>query len=499
MIYTFSCCLNDEWKNVYQHNLTTLSKALITINNWSSGISTDKQKWFANMIWVDPYREDWVVQLNRRLNELNSWNDITDNSVNQYIEFDSNLVVQEDWSDIRKSANDWDTWTVANTTAQAWPAWFDLKVFNWAMYYTSKEEIWRATDISTFDDTHQSFTVWDQNIHPQVIFQNKLYFWDSYKLAELNSNWITFNGSAFTLPTDEIIYSLDVFWNELAIGTDNWNFYLWDWSSANASQIIKTDKWAIRAIVEVDNILLIFAWNIWTIYTYNWSDLVPFLTIPDFKDSNNNNYFQSTSVKHTSVKLYKNWIIFWITNNWLWVLNRNNKDQPFGLTRYWDLDNAIADTVAPIPYLITSDKNVDYLIVWYWQKMDRVTIWAWANFYKQWEAIITTTQYDITDNNWFNRLVQWIQALFWDLHEVSALYDDPDNAIQIDYRLDRAWTTTAPTWTSFTTLINDSNSWDIIREAMARWREIQFRFLLGTVIWEAATWDNVKLVNIRMY
>jgi len=473
-----------------------MGKPIITLDTWSGWISPNKQKGYQDMKWVDIYREDWVVQLNRRLNELASWADITDDVITQYIEFDWEVVVQEQWVDIMKWTSDWSTWTAAHTNGQTWD-WFDLAVFQWNLFYTSTAKLWRATDLSTYNDSLASFTNWTQDIHPMKIFQNKLYVWDWNTLLEVDSDaGSTTSASAFILPSDEIIYSLEVLWNEIALWTNNWNFYLWDWSSANSSVIIKTDKWAIRWLVEIDNTMFIFAWNLWTIYVYNWSDLVPFLSIPDFVDSNNSDYFQSTCAKHTSIKLFKNWIIFWITQNWLYVLNRNSKNQPFALTKYWDTDNTASSTTPVIPYLIDADKNVDDLIVWYGKKMDKVTIWSWDYFYKQGEAYIQTPHFDITTEFWFSELIQWILTLFWATLEQSGLYNDPVNTLRIKYRFDRAETfsPTAEDWTTLTTEITDSNVDSVIREIMWRWREIQFRLEIWT-----SSWENTKLVQIKIF
>jgi len=473
-----------------------MSKALITIDSWISWISQDKQKWFDSMVWVDIFREDWIVQINRKLNAINSWNDVTTDVISSFCEFVVSwtryLLAQETAAKLYKSSNSWSTWATANTNT-AWSSWdrvwFDLVVFNWYLYYTTKTYLWRTADLSTFVDNYKAFLIWTSLIHPMIVFQNKLYIWDWYNLSELNTAWTALIDAIFTLPTDEIIYSLEVFWNNLAVWTQNWNLYIWDWSSANSSAIIYSDNWPITAIKQLNNTLFIFAWLYWYIYTYNGADMLPYLRIPNFISLNRDDLFASTTVIHTWVKWYKNWIIFWYWWNWVYVLNKNKSWDSFSLIKYWSLSWSLWSTIKPIPFIIQPDKWGDYLIVWWDKKMDSVTEWLWTYFYTQWDAYIETPIYDITDSNWQDSLIQWFQVLLWTAAEVWALYTDASSKIKLSYKIDRA-----TNYTALTTEITSSNDEKIIFEIFKRWREIQFKIDL----WDSS-WNNTKLRQIKIY
>jgi len=465
-----------------------MSKPLITINNWAAGISSDDRKWFADMKWIDIFTKDWVAQINLAMEAqtVNAWVtwDITSFTETNFSWTTAHWLVT-DSGQISKSTDSWVNWaTPAHTMSSPWSWVKDIIYFNWVMYFARDTSLWRTTDGSSFVDSFTAgvttnFANWVEP-HFFIVFQNTLYISDWHNLASLDSTWGDFNSAAFTIPSNETIWSMEILWNELSIGTDKWTFYLWDWSSANASQIITTNIWGLTAIVEIENTLFIFGSTYWVIYIYNGSDLIPYITIPDWNQISWATLESWSSVKHTSVTKYQNWMAFGVNNNWIFVLSRNNKQQPFALTRYWDTSTTPSSTIMYALYAVNPLSTNDRLMAWFDNKVDQADT-VGNDYYTLGNNYIDTAVFDTTDDNWFKSLTQWVQLLFDNQSSLSAW--------RVSYKIDRE-----NSWNLMATTFSESDDDKIVREIMSRWREIQFRI----EIWDNSD-SNAILLQLKVY
>jgi len=391
---------------------------------------------------------------------------------------------------------------------------YDIATYQDYLIYASNTILWRSTWTTTgwwFTDNPtrwggtDTFTNWtSSDPHFFKTFNNRLYISDGNLLAELDwasdpttpANWI-FTASKFVLPINEVIKSLEVIWSQLAIWTASWNFYLWDWASANASQIIKTSLGWINAMIQLENTLYAFAWINWTVYRYNGADFVPSIQIP------NMNLSSTSFVRKPWVRKYKNWLIFAIPNNWIYVWNRVREWESFSLAKYWPLNDGkeIDDTEGDLRslFIIDETSSDDRFVVWYeynWtESIDRVSGSKFYRLEEAWSAdtsvapFFETVMYELRDNNGKKNKVQWVQ---WMFNETVVSTVDRNN-IQIEYRLDRN--------TTYTVLGIIWNDWidldKILRWIWKRADKVQLRVKFW---WDnASTVDNTKLTNLNIF
>jgi len=487
-----------------------MSKQLLSIDWFKEAIVNDEttqwNKGFVDMLWLDPWAEDWVLQINKRLiADTTVW--LSENPYSNTT-FDWKTLYWMDSKEIWYE-NTTDTWTLLHTNSNAWDN-VDLITYQDYLIYAANTKLWRSTNTTiawgfTDNPTWWSGTVFTNGVwnHYFKVFNNRLYITDWNFLSELDgasdpatpTNWI-FTAEKFTLPKWEVIQTLEVIWWQLALWTQQGNFYLWDWASANASQIIKTQLWGITAMIQVENTLFVFAWVSWTVYRYNGADLVPAIQIPRF------NIGSTAYVYKTGVRRYKNWFIFWISKNWIYVYNRVKEWESFSLNKYgnlswWRVIDEFDWTIYSL-YVIDQSSSDDRFLVWYlhWTRWidkpsetDRYRMEeAWSNDTTA-APFFETFVYELRDNNWKPNKVQWLQWLFKDD------WANVNNNIKVEYRLENN--------TSYTVLWSiwedgiDANK--ILRWIWKRVAKMQFRVKFWRESNSISWVQNTKLIQAKIF
>ena len=488
-----------------------MSKQLLSIDWFKEAIvndeTTQSNKWFVDMIWLDPWSEDGILQINKRL--IADTTTSLDEHALSNATFDWKTLAwmsgAEIWSELST-----DTWTLLHTNSLAWNN-DDLITYQDFLIYASNTKLGRSTNTTiawgfTDSPTWGSWTTftntsWDRFFK---VFNNRLYITDWEFLAELDwatdpsnpATWI-FTAEKFTLPKWEVMMALEVVWWQLAIWTSNGNFYTWDWASANASQIIKTQLWGITAMINIENTLFVFAWVSWTVYRYNGADLIPAIQIPKF------NISAVSFVRKTAVRRYKNGFIFWISKNWIYVFNRIKEWESFSLNKYGNLSwgnviDSFEGTIYSI-YIVDQSSSDDRFTVWYlYNSVDKIDKPHSSNRYRMEEAwgwddsaspFLETYVYELRDKNWKPNKIQWLQGLFKD-DGINV-----ENNIKVYYRLENTVAYTE-LWSIWEDWININK---ILRGIWKRANKAQFKVL----IWRettSATWvRNTKLIWLKIF
>lgn len=486
-----------------------MSNQILEINWFSNGIINDQTaqvgNGFFDMSGIDIFTDDWVAQINFRMEQdTTSW--LTSN-VLSFTTFDGKTVAWTEDEEIR--VNDtWTTWTLLFTSTRTWDN-DDITTYQDHLIFASNDKFWRSVDTTIAWWFTDNPTTWawgntftngtSSDNHFFKGFNNRLYISDWNVLAELDwasaptapNTWV-FTPSKFVLPVNEKIKSLEEIGSQLAIWTLSGNFYLWDWASANASQIIKSNLWGIQAMIEIENTLFVFAWKTGTIYKYTWSDFTPDQQIPNMNISN------TSFVRKPWVRKYKNWLIFVLPWNWIFVYNRIDNKKSFVLNRYWNLSNGVVvnASLSSIFSIFIFDVNLNLFFIWYassWDKIDRTSA---SNRYRLEEAwasdttvapFIETVIYQVRNSKWKPTRVQWVQAQF-DWPTAST------NNLLVEFRTN--------TQDSYTTLWKIWSWWWIDVEKVLRWISrrldtIQFRFKTW---WNfASTTDNTRLILVKLF
>jgi len=485
-----------------------MSKQLLSIDDFWKAIINDETKqitdWFVDMSWIDIWTEPWVAQINFRLEQDTSTSLSED--VLSFVTFDWTVLGWVTWKEIWKNTGT--SWTLLHTNWNIWDNQ-DLATYQDYLLYASRTTLGRSTNTTIagwFTDTPTWWSGttflnwWSDDLHFFKEFNNRLYISDWYALAELDWasdptnpwNWI-FTNNKFLLPVNEQIRSLEVIWWQLAIWTKAWNFYLWDWASVNASQIIKTSLWGISAMIQIENTLFVFAWIDGTVYRYNGADFIPVIQIPNF------NILSNSIVRKPAVRKYKNGMIFCIPRNWIYVFNRVKEWESFSLNKYWPLSWGweIKSTQWDVNAIYITNINTtnDLFIVWYrnslvsWDYIDRVSLTKRYRIEElsSWNTSVApymeTVVYELRDKNWKPNKVQWVQWLF----------KDADNRLQVEYRLNNT-SNYAVLWTIWLTWIDIDK---ILRGIWKRTDKIQFRFKMW---WNfISSTDNTKLISLKIF
>lgn len=432
-----------------------MAKQLLSIDSFKEWIVNDEtrqsNRWFVDMYWLDPWTEDGILQINKRILADTATGLVQDPLSFTY--FDNKKIC---WTENEQMwyESTTNTWTLMHTNVNNGDN-HDLTTYQDYLIYCSIDEIWISTNttIAWWFTDNPTFT-WDSNSflnwtisqrHYFKEFNNRLYISDGNYLVELDwasapttpASWVL-DRDKFILPVWENILSLEVIGSQMAIWTDLWNLYFWDWASANATQIVKTTLGWIFALQNLENTLFAFAWTTWTVYRYNWAELIPVIQIPNFN---------SSSTSHpvpASVRRYRNGMIFGIRNNGLYVYNRNSASEPFALTKYWPTAWWVDNDVLWIYVNPLSATGDDFAIaVRETQSIEQTDS---TDRYRMEEAgsgdtsgapRIDTFVYELRDNKWQPNKVQWVQWLFkWD----GGVF--VKNNILIEYRLNRDTTYT---------------------------------------------------------
>jgi len=489
-----------------------MSKQLLSIDDFSSWIINDTtaqgSKGFSDMSWFDIWKEDGVAQINKAL-EADTTTSMTTDALS-FTTFGWEIIAWNEDEEIWYNST-WTTWTLLHTNTNAWDN-NDIITYQDYLIYASVDELWISDDTTiswgfvdnpTWWSWTNAFVNWvSAGKHYFKIFNNRLYISDWNIIAELDwasdptdrTNWV-FTDQAFTLPENENITCMEVVWWQLAIWTAAWNYYEWDWTSSNSTTIIKSSLWGISAMIQVENTLFVFAWINWTIYRYNWADFKPVFRIPDMRIS------AWSSVNKSAVRRYRNWFIFWIKNNWIYVINRTDENKPFSMAKYgaiswWRVFDEFDPTIRAI-YIIDEGSSEDDFIISYnydWAWIDRVSnnyytmedAWAWDTSAAPY---IETIEYQLRNNNGKPNRIQGIQAMF---RETIITWTDRNN-IQVEYKtdLDTSYTVLGIIW------LNGIDMNKILRGISKRAYKIKFRIKAW---WE--NWDNdenTKLIQLKVF
>jgi len=491
-----------------------MSNQILSINGFENWIINDETaqvtNGFVDMSWIDIWTEDWIAQINFRLEQDTSTSMSDD--VLSFTSFDWTTIAWLSWKEKWQNAS-WTTWTTMSTTTTTWDN-HDITTYQNYLIYASRTIIGRSTNTTiawwfTDNPTWWTWTFTFANggatdLHFFKEFQNRLYISDWNILTELDwasaptvpANWVV-TQSKFVLPVNESIRSLEIIWNSLAIGTLAWNFYLWDWSSANASQIIKTSLWGIHAMIEIENTLFVFAWIDWTVYRYNGADFIPVIQIPNF------NILSNSLVRKPAVRRFKNGMIFCIPRNWIYVYNRVDEKSPFRLNKYWPLSDwwEIKETQWDVNalYVINITTTNDQFVIWYrnskvsWDFIDRTSS---TKRYRIEEngtddtsvsPYMDSVVYELRNKKWQPLKVQWVQWLF--KTQTNQL-----DRLQVEYRLDNTIAYTV-LWTIGITWVTDLTK--ILRWINRRVDKVQFRFRIGGN--NASVAENTKITMIKIF
>jgi len=452
-----------------------MSKPLIKIEDFTGWIANDttnnSTNSFEEIKWVDLWREPWTIQQNRKLEATVST--ISEN-VLDFVEFNwKTYSWNQDW-ELYESSNWWVTWTLVHTNTNTDDIW-DVTVYWNYLYYTSNRYVWRF-DWTTWNDTFKDLGTWTHNdVHIFKIFQNRLYVSDGNVLFEMDSTE-TWADDVFTIRKNEEIVTIEVLWNELAMWTLSWRFYLWDWSSENASQIIQVSIWGIYALIEHENTLFAFAWVHWAVYQYTWADFVPVIQVPDVNTVAISWLLNASIVKHWAVRRYKNGFIFWLNRNGIYIFNRIKSWDPYTLVKYWDIENTTWDDKYRALWMYKPTIYNEWLLVWHSETwgIDYAN-WGTPTYYNQADTEITTWFYDVRDVNSSPTFIQWVWIFFRDWGILSK--------IKVFYKLD--------TSSIFTEMWEITKNEQVFRGINKRASRIKFKFQ----IWQASAGQNKTTIE----
>jgi len=396
-----------------------MATEIIHINDFKGGIITDETlqttNTFHDMEGVNLWEEPGTLQINSAYKTPWTFTGTNTLQAFQWFEAANKFIWAEDNTNKFHYTTDWNTWTQLAQTA--WGTWnivnfveYNSVLLYWLDWAWSTVLEYIASDLTTTN----SFQTFANDVNPViwVVFQNRAYFTNGNNVAELDGSaapgtpgsWV-WDDDAFVIPDEETILTMTVFSDRLAIGTDLWNVYIWDWASDNADQIITTSFGPVYRLLELDNTLYMFAWfgnsrnEPYYIRQFNGSDFVPVMQIPDgqFIDRHDNvwlylnGFFMLTEDQSTT------------TNRKVWQVNRNSAGEPLALTRY---GNYWTNTQAPNGFMVKrwylfvwhNDDTLEYIALWQSTKQ------TLTNF-------IETQKYEVKDTKWFNRLIKAIQWL----------------------------------------------------------------------------------------
>ena len=486
-----------------------MPKQLLEINDfWWIIHDATKQvtNGFFDVFWIDLYSEDWVAQINRSI----TWTEdavITEIPIS-FTVFDDKLIV---WAANEKIYYDNGTifttlWTNTNSGDNN-----DIIVYQKFLVFSSESRLGISNDYTvagwlSYNPTWASWWPSFDNDYPFHIFNilnNRLYISDWNKIAELDgasdpttpSNWIL-DTAKFILPEDEVILSMEWYGTEMAIGTEKWNIYIWDWVSTNATDIIYGNYWKITAMIQFENMLLVCAWTSWVIYYYNGSDLVPFVQVPQIdRDSN-------TYIHLRGIIRYKTGVLFLIPNNGIYIYARNKQNR-FVLTKYGSLRNWLLPTeVSNLNCVILTDVEENFFYIWYtysWDERVDTVDDSLSNYYYlmeptswniSWWPYLETQVYELRGRNGKKTKVQWIQAMFSKIRNIGGSIS---NRILVKYRLDNDL--------NYTTLWEIGLWWldeeQILRGIGKQAEKVQFRIYLWQTFWSNAR--NTKLTHLKVF
>ncbi len=494
-----------------------MAKQLLNIDKFPTGIINNETSQtvdgFVDMVWIDMISQPWVAQINNRLeNDTTTW--MTTRPLSAAV-FDGKVLVWNEDEEIwyENTAN---TWTLLHTNTNNWDI-EDLIVYQKHLIYASIDELWRSTnttiagwftDNPTWGSGTNAFDVWESDKpHFFKIFNNRLYISDGNLLAELDwasspsdpTLWV-FTSDKFMLPEGEIIISMEVIGSLLALWTESGNYYEWDWVSANASTIVKSNIWGINALIQIENTLFALAWIDWVVYRFNGADFKPDIKIPN----NRFNLSSTSKTRKPAVRRYKNWFMFAIPKNGIYIYDRVDTNSKFILTKYGNLSDwqLIDQFDWDIRMLFITDptSSIDSFIVWYEYNgtttIDRTSSSTKYRMYESWAwddtsaPFFETQVYELRDNNWKPNKVQWVQWLFNDTNEISEFWN-----IRIYYRINRN-----ETYVLLWDIWNDWVDFDkILRGIWKRVDKVQFKILFWAETISDTNPRNTKLTWLRIF
>jgi len=478
-----SATFDDTMKDMvrYDLNATTywvLTDSSIYIVSWTDKFEAHNITWFWSDIKVYKWEMYWSWSntwiWKSILTELD-WG--IDDSV-ATITVDSTTDYPSSWTIVIEKEVITYTWTTATTFT--WCTRWDNSSTA-VPHTTNTKVIWFIDDFQTFS---VDYSGWWIGKHMKV-YQNRLYACDGYSLSEWD--WTVWTNDKFVLPEVDIITSIETLETQLCLWTSEltsaWSFsiwwgnlYFWDWSSANATNIIRTPLQWITALKEWENTLFAFPWFEWEIYRYNGADLLKIYQIPNYSPSANK------TIEQNQVRVFNNWMLFW-TRQWLYQLNRLVSWDWFTLHKYWTTSENTGDEIITMLYITGASD----FYVWYSEDWDRLDV-TWNNLYEKSSTTLITNLINLTNNKMQPQRVTWLIAEWFTSFNVWE--------IDIYYKIDKD----IETWADFTLLwtIDPGNTNRLAYMLTWIWKKskyIQFKFKIWRTTW-SSTWVKIKSLNI---
>ena len=452
-----------------------------------------------DLYWLDIFTDSGICQINKRITSETLWYNY---NVSCFELFDNIIIASGNWELDKRIA--W-SWASMYNPTNSWDC-NNIKVYMEYLIFPLDNTVWRSntTSISWWFIEAPIWASWGNFLnwsgdHIMKVLNRKLYISDWNVIAELDwtitwwpSNWIFNNNKIKIDDENETILCLEVIWNQLAIWTDKWNLYIWDWESENASSITKTDLDWITALINMQNQLFIFAWKSGVVYAYNGSDFIPVIAIPNFNQSEN------SFCKNNAVINYKQGILFWIWWNGLYQFNKNKgvfKLSKWGCADWYDLN-----------YWIWAL----YLESWYKQEFYisrqrgsfswnyRIEKLDYDNYYAMNEKGVgddelaprLLTPFINFNKDWKKIKISWVKLLF---RRSITWAGTEANRVKVEYRLNRD-----DDFTELWTI----GAWGVDIDLILRWIDkLCYQIQLRLKFWSdlIANWHNTKLIWLKIY
>jgi hypothetical protein len=344
-----------------------MTTALLTINDFSGGISTDETAQASNAfqagVEVDIHDRVGILRPSFTLAQestttalVTAIDSFDGDGTDKLYGFDGSLIYQRTgttWATDRTLSG-----TTALTDTPTMVKWND------AIYYATKNDVGRLTG-TTYDDDYLTTVLsgtlpaQDAAWKPMKSFLDSLFIGDGRFVSSISTAPV-FTQKALTLPLGFRIRDMEVIGDRLAIAcggdsatagdSSKSTVFFWDGTSALPESRVEVDAiGGIQSIKNIDNILYLFTRNVAPpqpagidIYFYNGSDFDLLKTIPNAPGDTD-----SCRMYPNAVANYNNNLLVGTTrvsggtnqNHGVWKWGRANRDFPRSLV----LDNLTSD------------------------------------------------------------------------------------------------------------------------------------------------------------
>ena len=252
----------------------------VIIDGFEAGILADSTiqatNGFAGGAGIDIFFEPGILKVSPALTamtEAASPNNITD-KINWILKYGTEYFALGAIGRIYKYVSS--AWTLQHTDATSGSAGEGFVVFNGNIHWMGDTNMGKFDGTTWTDGFKTGFT--SAEWHPMIIFGDKLYVGNERYVASLDtSDALTLQ--ALDLPQGWIIKCLAVYGNRLMIGASNAGSYLecglfsWDGTSSSFEEIWTLKENSIDAMVNWQNLLIVFAGQKGKIYAFNGASL----------------------------------------------------------------------------------------------------------------------------------------------------------------------------------------------------------------------------------